>query len=201
MKKIITFFTVAYLSTFLAVGQDKYFDFEKVDKVNFGTYTGKLDTIAKNPKPNEINSSTACAKYTRDPNVKYDNIRIYPINKLTGVEKFASHDGFPTKILMKLYTNAPVGTLIEIQLGNKITMDYPAGVNSQYQVYTNVQNQWEELVFIFSETPAGSAVDMNNVDMITLMFAPNTADASTYYFDDLMGPELTDELGQTKTEK
>jgi hypothetical protein len=93
---------------------------------------------------------------------------------------------------MKIYTTAPVGTLVEILLGSRQgNNDYPAGTNSQYQAYTSVTNKWEELEFKFSQIPQGSETSTTQIDQVTLLFNPNSANSDKYYFDDITGPLLT----------
>jgi len=83
--------------------------------------------------------------------------------KLADVSPFATYLGIPPKIKMKIYTTAPVGTLVEILLGSKNgNNDYPAGTNSQYQAYTTVSNGWQQLEFKFSQIPQGSETSTHN---------------------------------------
>ena len=200
MKKILTVIMIGCLP-FITFAQQHYVDFEKVSLIKFGSVTGKIDTTAKNPRTSEVNKSAKCAKYIRDKTTKFDNIKLYPVRKMSDLSAYATHEGFPSKISMKVYTNAPVGTLVEMQLGSQSNEAYPAGINSQFQSYTTVQNQWENMVFTFAQTPEGSQVSMTDVDMINLMFAPGAEDGSIYFFDDIMGPELISETGQVQPEK
>ena len=195
MKKIIKMMMIVCLPV-MAVAQQNYADFEKGNLIKFGMVSGKLDTASKNPRSSEVNKSLKCAKYIRDKNTKFDNIKIYPTKKMSDVSAYATHEGFPSKLSMKVYTSAPVGTLIEMQLGSKTNESYPSGINSQFQGYTTVQNQWENVVFTFAQTPEGSMLSSKDVDMINLMFAPGAEDGSIYFFDDIMGPDLISETGE-----
>jgi hypothetical protein len=101
---------------------------------------------------------------------------------------------------MKIYTSAPVGTLIEILLGSKgRNNEYPAGTNSQYQAYTTVSNAWEVVQFKFSQIPKGSETSTNEVDQLTLLFNPNSLNSDTYYFDEIIGPPLTQDNLETES--
>ena len=91
---------------------------------------------------------------------------------------------------MKVYTTAPVGTLIEIQLGKREGIAYPDGTHSQFQARTTVSNAWEELVFTYAVTPKDSRTSASQVDQITVVFNPNSATNDVYYFDDLTGPAV-----------
>jgi hypothetical protein len=172
-------------------GQQSYDNFEGNSVVCYNVSKGgKIDTLAANPAPDNINSSKQCAKYTRNGKEKYDNIKMSTKGKLGDVTKFASYTGQPDKIRMKVYTNAPVGTLIELQLGKKDGPAYPEGVNSQYQAVTTKSGAWEELEFKFSQTPQGSQTSVEEVDQITLLFNPNTNTDYVFYFDDITGPPV-----------
>ncbi len=196
MKKLIKSIFLALVPLF-NFAQQNYADFESGNLIKFSSATGKLDTTSKNPKISDVNKSLKCAKYLRDKKTRYDHIKIYLDKKMSDVSEYATHEGFPSKLSMKVYTNAPVGTLVEIQLGSKENDIFPKGTNSQFQTFTTVQNQWENLVFTFAQTPEGSMVSSKDVDLVTLMFAPGAEDGSTYFFDDLMLPELSQETGQT----
>jgi len=173
-------------------GQSQVYDnFEGKKCVQYGEHNGVLDTIAKNPARSKINSSDKCALYVRNGSKKFDNIKMKLPDKLSDVSQYATYIGIPPKIKMKIYTTAPVGTLVEILLGSKRgNNDYPAGTNSQYQAHTTVSGQWEELEFKFSQIPQGSETSLVQIDQVTLLFNPNSSNSDTYYFDDLTGPAL-----------
>ncbi len=174
-----------------------YDNFEGTKSVEYTEKTGILDVAAENPTPNSINSSKKCAKYTRSSEQKFDNIKMNFSKKLGDIGKYATYSGIPSKISMKVYTTAPVGTLIEIQLGSKTgKKTYPEGINSQYQAYTTVSNAWEEVQFKFSQIPKGSETPVTQVDQITLLFNPNSSTKDTYYFDDISGPPVATEKSE-----
>jgi len=174
-----------------------YDNFEGNKTVSYGERNGVLDTAAKNPMPNAVNSSLKCALYIRNGAKKFDNIKMKVPAKLADVSPYATYLGIPPKITMKIYTSAPVGTLVEILLGSKRgNNDYPAGTNSQYQAYTTVTNTWEELRFQFSQIPQGSETSTTQIDQITLLFNPNSSNSDTYYFDEITGPSLVNEKSE-----
>ncbi len=180
----------------VSFAQQNYADFEGDNLIKFGPSTGKLDTAYKNPKVSEVNKSLKCARYMRDKKTRYDYVKILLDKKMSDVSEYATHEGFPSKISMKLYSNAPVGTLVEIQLGSQQNDSFPKVIHSQFQTYTTVQNQWENLVFTFAQTPEGSQVLPKDIDMINILFAPGAEDGSTFFFDDLMMPEISQQTGQ-----
>lgn len=171
--------------------QQVYDNFEGNKVVFYWQKNGVLDTLVKNPAPNEVNNSEKCAMYVRNRIQKFDNIKMPLNNHLVDVSPYATYLGVPPKIKMKVYTTAPVGTLVEILLGNKYGNNaYPGGTNSQYQAHTTVSGAWEELVFLFAQIPEGSETSTTQVDQVTLLFNPNTTTSDTYYFDDITGPIL-----------
>lgn len=166
-----------------------YDDFEGVKSIHYGPRTGVLDTLVKNPARGKIDSSGKCALYIRNSTKKFDNIKMSVSGKLAGVNEYATYIGNPPQLKMKVYTTAPPGTLVEILLGSRgRNNEYPAGTHSQYQAYTTLSNEWEELEFKFSQVPEGSETSASQIDQVTLLFNPNTNTSDTYYFDDITGP-------------
>ena len=180
------------LQSGLMFGQKLTYDnFEGNKSVRYTERTGVLDTLAKNPKVDGVNNSQKCALYIRNTAKKFDNIKMELPRNMADVSEYATYLGVPPKLKMKVYTNAPVGTLIEILLGNKNgNNDYPAGTNSQYQVYTTKTNAWEELEFKFSQIPQGSQTSTRDINQVTLLFNPNSSTSDAYYFDEITGPGL-----------
>ncbi|MDQ3192570.1 MAG: T9SS type A sorting domain-containing protein [Bacteroidota bacterium] len=176
-------------------GQQLYNDFEVngVREHVFGFRHGSLDTTFINMDDTGINNSVRCARYVRSDNAIYDIIHMRLLEKLSDVSNYSSSFS-ALKIKMKMYTEAPVGTPIELQLGSFINDSYPSGVHSVYVTQTSVQNEWEVLVFDFWETPFGSATPATSIDRITLLINPDpqTLKADTFYFDDLTGPAFLD---------
>jgi hypothetical protein len=166
--------------------------------VHYASKTGVLDTLSNNPAPGKADSSRKCAKYIRNSEKKFDNIKMVVPGFLTDVSPYATYEGEPPRLRIKVYTTAPPGTLVEILLGNqKGNNDFPAGTNSQYQAYTTVSGQWEILEFKFSQIPKGSETATTRVDQITLLFNPNTTTSDTFYFDELTGPSVAENRSGT----
>mgnify|MGYP006204290685 CR=1 FL=1 len=184
-----------FLSGSMAAQDQIYDNFEGSKVITYGERFGVLDSAVKNPAPNDVNSSSKCALYVRNGSKKFANIKMSLDRKLTGVEKYATYEGVPPRIKMKVYTTAPAGTLVEVLLGSKRgNNDYPAGTHSQYQAYTSTNNEWEELEFKFSQIPQGSETTADEIDQIVLLFNPNSSTSDAYYFDELTGPGLGNEV-------
>lgn len=188
MKKIY-FFILVFIITQKVSAQQNYCDFEGNKVLSFGLSAGILDSFALNPDPNGVNGSSRCAKYVRDT-VLYDIIRLYPNLKLVDVTPYADSSAQSPKIRIKLYSGAPVGTEIQLQLGTKSIDTYPEGTHSSYAGITTVQNAWEVVTFYYYESPVGSLVSPTNIDKIILLFDPLSTTRDTIYFDDLTGPPL-----------
>lgn len=177
-----------------AFAQQNYYDFEGSMAVNFGPHTGVLDTLHVNPMSNNIDTSSFCGKYIRDT-AMFDYIKLYPYKKLVDVTPYASTNTQAPKIKMKVFTSAPPGTIVDIQLGLKSIDNYPAGVHSEYRTVTTVKNQWEQLTFDYLQITPGGLVAPTDIDKIIILLHPNSSDRDTMYFDDITGPPLINVQG------
>jgi hypothetical protein len=187
---IILFFTFSHSIN----AQQNYCDFEGPRTVTFGYYNGILDSMFTNTFPNSVDTSNHCAKYIRDTAL-YDNIKLYPIDKLVDISPYMNNSSSAPKIKLKLYTTAPVGTVIQIQLGSKSDNNYPSGINSEFIALTTVQNEWENVTLHYFQSPIGTLSTPTNIDKIILMFHPNSNSRDTIYFDELTGPALISPTG------
>jgi hypothetical protein len=192
------FLLILFVLSFNIKAQQVYDNFEGTKVVYYSWKNGVIDTTVKNPAANNINNSAKCAKYIRNKGQKFDNIKM-PLNGLLNdVSQYATYSGVPPKLKMKVYTTAPAGTMVEILLGNKsLNNTFPAGTHSQYQAYTSVSGEWEELEFKFAQIPEGSETSAKNIDQVTLLFNPNSNTSDTYYFDDITGPLVTQGKAET----
>ncbi len=191
MKSIVLLFFVLIFNKFSIAQFSAYDNFEGDKKINYGIITGTIDTAAKNPSVNKVNFSVSCAKYIRNKSKSFDVVKMNLNNKLEDVKLFTSYAAYAPKIKIKVYTTAPIGTLIELQLTKKGgDKGFPVGVNSQFQVYTTKTNEWEELEFNFAQIPRLSEVKTSDIDQLILLFNPNSYSAHTYYFDELTGPAI-----------
>ncbi|MDO9186907.1 MAG: T9SS type A sorting domain-containing protein [Bacteroidia bacterium] len=188
------FFITVFIITQKVAGQQNYCDFEGNKVISFGLSTGILDSFALNPAPDSINTSSYCAKYLRNTSL-YDIIRLYPDMKLTDVSSYANSSTQAPKITMKVYSSAPVGSQIQLQLGKKNIDSFPAGTHSSYVTTTTVQNAWQEVTFYYYESPAGSMVLPTEIDKIILLFDPLSTSMEIIYFDDISGPPLMPPAG------
>ncbi|MBB4080695.1 beta-glucanase (GH16 family) [Lewinella aquimaris] len=174
------------LATEVSVGAE-YFressleNFDDEAAITFNFSTGTL-TEADNPAPNEMNASARVGSYVRDGGSQYD-VLVYNLTGFTGANGFVTDE---TRFSMDLYTDAPVGTEILLQLETEVAQgdNYPTGRHSRYKATTTVQNSWERLTFTLLDQPDASA-PARSVSKMILLFAPNSYTGSTYVFDNL----------------
>jgi hypothetical protein len=187
MKLTVLMYLILFCGNFI-FSQQMYIDFDTTQQAKLYYKSGRIDIKAGNPKPCEVNASSRCAKYNRTSSLPYDNIKFALSKKLENVMKYASYEANAPKIKMKVFTGAAPGTVVEIQLAKLSELEYPLSVHSHYRAVTQKQNEWEELVFTYSHSPKGSIVKANEINMIYILFAPETKSSDKFYFDDISGP-------------
>ncbi len=170
-------------------------DFETTRLLNYPTVQGTLNQAAANPGSSTANSSTTCASFARDGSQQYATIVLTPKNG-----KFADVSGYASsaqKFTMKFRSPA-AGTAVQIVLQNRVKTanNYPNGnyAGTFNATTTAAANTWETLTFTFTAGTGGSydpTVGAADTDQLALLIAPGSSSASTYYFDDLMGPAIT----------
>jgi hypothetical protein len=174
------------------MAQQNYLAFEGNDLTKLYYKSGRIDMKAKNPAPNDVNMSKTCGKYIRTSTELFDNIKFELLKMPQNIMLFTNYESDAQRFKIKVLTEAPIGTIIEIQLAKQSNLNYPMSVHSQYQTATTRQNEWEELIFVFSQKPKGSIVKPNEINQINILFAPNTKTHDKFYFDDLIGPLVAD---------
>ncbi len=133
----------------------------------------------------EVNpaGSTSVGKYVRNASQLYDNI-IYKNVAFGNASDFLTRR---RRVHMDLYTTAPVGTKVRIQLENtaRSAQTFPVGRHSVYEALTTKQNGWETLEFEYVNSPdLGTA--STTVDQLAILFAVETNTAHTYYMDNIV---------------
>ncbi len=166
MKKIalvLSLFTIAF-----GFSQSLPFNFEgDVTTADFVDFDGGTATVVANPSVSGINTSNTVARIVRDGGAIFAGAKIL----LTDNLDFS----VLTKISMKVYTTAPVGTTVKFKLEG-------GGPSVDFNAITTVTGAWETLEWIFVGTP-------NNLNEIVFMFdygniGDGTAN-STFFFDDI----------------
>ena len=162
----------------------KTFSFENFDDpatAVFSSSTGVLTEIA-NPSPNSINGSTLSGQYIRNSGEQYD-VLVYDISNINDGSEYVDR---LKKFVMDVYTSAPVGTeiLLQLETTDASPTNFPAGRHSRYLTTTTETNNWERLTFSLLDIPDGAASDAGITTMV-LLFNSNTFTGDTYYFDNL----------------
>ena len=88
---------------------------------------------------------------------------------------------------LDVYTDAPVGTPILVQLENgsvATASNYPAGRHSKYIATTGVRSAWQRLKFLLQDRIDDATAD-TAVNQFVLLLAPNSQTGNTYYLDNL----------------
>ena len=174
------------------------FTFENFDEpanVTLQSATGTLVEIA-NPDPSGINSSALAGEYTRNAAETFDTI-FYDVSSIADASEYSSEQ---KRFSMDLYTNAPQGTAVLIQLEDSslaTSSNYPSGRHSRYQAVTTAQNQWQRLSFTYLDSPDPSTPD-GGVDDIVILFASNSNSGDVFTFDNF-DSYTTGSVGQPPT--
>ena len=156
------------LTVYTGFSQSLPINFEgDVTTANFVDFDGGTGIVTTNPMPSGSNTSSSVAQIIREGGAIWGGSKII----LTDNLDFS----VLTKITMKVYTTAPIGTTVKFKLeGSGSSVDVDAN--------TTVSGEWETLEWIFSGTP-------NNLNELVFMFDyGNVGDgtaSSTFYFDDI----------------
>jgi len=166
MNKIITLILLFTVS--ISFGQSLPFDFESaITTSSFTDFDGGVATVLANPESSGINTSATVAQIVRNGGQVWSGSKVV----LAGNIDFTTDN----VITMKVYTTAPVGTLV------KMKVESSAG-SAEKDASTTVSGDWETLTWDFTGTPT-------NFNEIVFMFDfGNTGDGSatsTFLFDDV----------------
>ncbi len=192
---------LATLSGRAASAQVLLDNFETTRLVDYPTPQGTLAVVA-NPGSSAANTSASCASYVRDGSNKFATLNIVPKNggKFADVTPYVAGT---KRITVKFRSGAAAGTPVQLVLQNRAKAivapyAYPQGnyLGTFDATTTAAPNTWETLTFVFTDRTAGNGGDgtvmATDIDQIALLINPNntTNDGSTYYLDDISGPEL-----------
>lgn len=162
------YYLILLISCYSGFSQSLPINFEgDITSADFIDFDGGTATVTTNPNPTGINMSSSVGRIVRDGGAIYAGSKII----LTDNLDFS----VLTKITMKVYTTAPVGTIVKFKLeGSGPAVDVDA--------ITTVSGSWETLEWVFVGTE-------NNLNEIVFMFDfGNVGDGSansTFYFDDI----------------
>jgi len=165
--KNITLFATLFIAS-LCGAQSLPIDFETdVTTEDFVDFDGGEATVLANPSIGGINTSATVAQIVRDGGAIFAGSKIILDDNLD----FSVN----TVLSMKVYTTAPVGTIVKFKLES-------ANGFAEVDMPTTVSGEWETLEFVFAGTP-------NNLNEVVFMFdfgnVGDGSEASTFYFDDV----------------
>jgi hypothetical protein len=150
-----------------AQGQSLPVDFESdVISSDFVDFDGGEGSVVANPQSDAVNTSDKVGKIVRDGGAIWAGSKIPLDDNLD----FSINN----TIVMKVFTTAPVGTIVKFKL--------EGSGQTERDAKTTVTNAWEELKWDFTGAP-------NNLNELVFMFdfgsTGNGAESSTFYFDDV----------------
>lgn len=199
MKKIFILITAFTITQRSQAQTQTLCDFEGTKHVYFKYADGDLDSAAVNPSATGSNTSAVCALYIRDT-TQYDNLQMITLTKFDDISYLASASA-TAKMTMKVWSNMPVGTRVEIQLGSSTDMSYPSGIHSVYTATTAATRAWETLTFNFSSVPGPPSFMLpGSIDKLVILFNPNSHSRDSIYFDEVMGPTIIATTGLSEKE-
>jgi len=180
MKTNFTLFLVVF-SFLLVHGQNLPIDFETaVTTSDFINFDGGTASVVANPLMEGINTSASVGVIVREGGTIWAGSKIALTDNLDFSEL--------TKLSMKVYTTAPVGTVVKFKLEG-------GAASTERDVSTTTSGEWETLEWTFLGAPS----DLN--ELVFMFDFGNTGDGSinsTFYFDDveqISGP--TPPVGET----
>lgn len=142
---------------------------------------GNYTAFTPNPAINAVNPSNEVIGFQRNPGAQYDVLQL----STDLIQNTAPFENSTLKIGMKCYSNAPVGTEIQIMFEKRslLGQGYPSGRRCLLNAFTTAVNAWQELTFNFVVTPDLNTLS-NEIDQFTILVAPNTFTNPQVYFDD-----------------
>ena len=182
------------------ISQEAIFDdFEANRNLTYTSMNGTMTESVTNPAADAINSSTIVAQYVRDSASQWDAI----LADTTLVTDAAAFVAGSKAFYLDVYTSAPIGTEILVQLENSnvaTAANFPSGRHSKYAAYTTSTNAWQRLRFQMTDLLDGSTAS-TDVNQVVLLLDPNNFTGHTYYLDnfDIYGGDGGNGGGETAT--
>jgi beta-glucanase (GH16 family) len=165
------------------IATDVLQNYDGTNRIIKGTATGTYSVVV-NPGSNSVNASANVAKYVRNASEQYD---VLFFNTQSTIEDTGLLKNQTNKIMIDVYTSAPIGTVVTLNLENSATSlpaNFPTGRNSNYVAITTKQNQWETLTFYYNSSPDEGTSNLAANQMV-LLFNSGSYTSDTYYFDNI----------------
>ncbi len=161
---------------------DLLMDYEGTGALLLDSSVGTYSVLA-NPHKETGNLTDSVGRYVAPGTDPYDKFTFSSGVAVEDAGKFKSGD---FKIKMELYTDAPIGTPLQLNFhnANAATGSYPAGRNSVYKTTVPAQNEWRSITFDFYNIPDPSIGD-HLVDQLVFAFDAGNSSSYTYYIDNI----------------
>lgn len=162
------YFLIILLFVSQSFSQSLPINFEgDVTTTDFINFDGGTAAVVANPSSSGINTSATVAQIIRDGGAIFGGSKLALDNNLDF--------SVLTKITMKVYTTAPVGTTVKFKLEG-------FGPSAEADAFTTVSGEWETLEWVF----LGVSNQLN--ELVFMFDFGNVGDGSThstFYFDDV----------------
>lgn len=163
------YFLIGLLISAQGFSQSLPINFEgDVATTDFVNFDGGTAEVVANPSSTGINTSANVAQIVRDGGAIFGGSKLALDNNLDF--------SVLTKITMKVYTTAPVGTTVKFKLEG-------TGPSAEADAFTTVSGEWETLEWVF----LGVSNQLN--ELVFMFDFGNVGDGtatSTFYFDDVV---------------
>lgn len=141
-----------------------------------------IDFYPSYENPSEVNNSSAyVGLFYKNPGTDQFVMGNLPI------PDYAVYESGQRIITMDLYTNATVGTTVQLRFLNKqkATGTYPAGVRTVLTAKTSLFRKWETLVFKFDQIKDATTF-IEEIDQIAVVLDEEATGSGKYfYFDNI----------------
>lgn len=141
-------------------------------------------SVVTNPDATGANNSPNCLRYERSSGSLYDTLVFNGVSQIANLYDFKNGNYV---VKLDVFTVEPAGKIINLNFENEQKADnngYPSGRGAVFQTKTTKSNEWETLEFHFHGIPDWETAS-DSIDQLILMISSGTAEAGTYYFDNL----------------
>ena len=172
-------------------------DFEQTRVGYYDFVHGGMTTRFPNPDLlSTVNNSDICSQYVRNPGELWDVLVIIANGSINDVSDYVSGSKTMSVDVFSPASGIPIQITLEDSSLAGAT-NYPTGRHSIYLGVTTLSNEWETIELTFDSRPDVNMSD-DGLTSLILLFNGNTNTSDTYYFDNLYGPEFSNQCdGQT----
>ncbi|MEO9476196.1 MAG: T9SS type A sorting domain-containing protein [Cyclobacteriaceae bacterium] len=155
-------------------------NYEGTSLISYLSASGTYEVVS-NLWSNGYNKSDSTAQYIRNSGATYDGLTF--VNE--AIDDASEYETEEKVFAINLYTGAPVGTLMQIQLRNDSMLgSSPAGRHSLYEARSLKQNDWHRVIFNYVSSPDASVPD-DAIDRMVFLMSPGVTSADTFYIDNI----------------